>query len=189
MPRPRTNPVTASLVAKIAPFVAAFLFLATSIAGYTLIVQPELQKYLPGGPLDEAAKRQIVDNRKSYLTGLKGLDTLYTQYGSGDASVIPSILPSAPDLPSIFTSYEQLAKQMGIGLESVDIVSQDTKIKSIPGARQVVISLKFDGVDYTKFKKLLTLLESNSRFTDVMSFDIQPDSQFANFTVQTYYAK
>lgn len=181
------NPISPQIIAKATPTVAAVLCLTVSAIGYVFLVAPEMEKYRPGGPLDVEAKRQVVQNRKQYLSDLKKLNQLYEEYGSGEQNVVSSIIPNDKDVSSLFATYELLAKQMKIGLESIDIVSQDGKVKNIPGAREIVISLKFSGVNYTKFKEVLSVLETYGRFTDVLSFDIQPESQFANINIRTYY--
>lgn len=188
MPQQERTSQNSLFVQKLAPFGAGVIFLVVSIAGYFLVIQPEISKFLTGGPLDVEVKKQIVENRKAYLSDMRALDALYEQYGKGDTSKISTILPSSKDLPSLFSSYERLAKNMGIGLQSIDIVTQDGKVKNVPGVKEVLISLKFANIDYVKFKKLLAVLEANARFTDVVSFDIQPDSQFATLNIKTYYS-
>lgn len=155
---------------------------------FVTVIQPEIQKYRPGGKFDVEEKKKIVEDRRVYLEDLKKLNALYQQYGEGTESKLARMLPVSPDVANIFTSYERFAKKMGVSLQSIDIVGQDGKVKNVPGAREVLISLSFSNVDYAKFKQLLKALEANSRFTDVVSFDIAPDSQAASVNVRTYYS-
>lgn len=180
--------LSASALAHSTPILCALAFAAIAIAGFFAVIRPEIEQYQPGGPLDVQAKRQIVENRKQYLSDLKKLNQLYTAYGAGDASALSVILPGAKDLPALFAGYESLARRMKFGLQSIDIISADGKVKGSPAAKEIIVALKLDSVDYAKFKELLHILENSSRLTDIISFDIQPDSKFANITLKTYYA-
>lgn len=173
---------------RLVPLLAAILFAGVFGALFMLVIAPEIQKYRPGGQFDVEEKKKIVENRRLYLEDLKKLQALYEQYGEGEQSKLNMVLPSGPDIATIFSSYERFAKKMGVSLQSIDIVSQDGKVKNNPGAKEVLISLSFTNVDYAKLKILLKALETHARFTDVVSFDSSPDSQAAGINIRTYYS-
>ncbi len=179
--------MSSKLIASSTPIVSGLMFAVIAALCFVYFIQPEIKQYEPGGPLDVEAKRTIVANRKQYLLDLKKLNELYTTYGVGEQSIVSTMLPSGKDIPGIFAGYELLAKRMKIGLESIDIVNQDGKAKGIAGAKEIVVSLRLSNVDYAKFKEFLNVLETSSKFIDVVSFDIQPESRFSNVTLKTYY--
>ncbi len=166
---------------------AAVLFIGVAGSLYFFVVQPELARYLPGGSRDLQAKKEIIASRQTYLDDLRKLQASYQSYGSGTDNSIDKMLPSGKDIPDIFTNYEQFAKKMGVGVQLIDIVSQDASVKGLSGVKEIDVSLRFNNVDYQKFKELLKALESSGRLTDIISFDIQPDSRSASMLVKNYY--
>ena len=182
-----TSSLNQQLITKATPLACGLVFVVIVAIFFVYLIQPEIRQYEPGGPLDVEAKRKIVEDRKQYLDDLRKLNTLYTTYGVGEQSAVSTIVPDAKDIPGVFSGYELLAKRMKIGLESIDIINQDGKAKGIPGAKEIIVSLRLSNVDYAKFKDFLGVLETSSRFIDVVSFDIQPESRFSTVTLKTYY--
>lgn len=177
----------AASLGKLLPIIAVLVFVAVGLPLFFLLIQPEVSVYLPGGSRDLDATRQIIQSRREYLSDLRKLVALYDVYGKGDAALIKRVLPSEKNIPEVFAFYERLAKRMGIGLQSIDIVSQDASAKGLSGVKEMSISLRFTAVDYQKFKELLKLFESSSRVTEILSFDIQPESRNATLLIKTYY--
>lgn len=169
------------------PLAMIALFFVVILAAYTMVLDREIRKYMPGGSFHTDTEREIVQSRTAYAQDLEMLYQLYTTYGSGTANAVEQIIPTDKEIPSLFAAYERVAKKLKVGLETLDIVNVDAISKTAQGAREMTISLKFSNVDYERFKQLLEIFETLMRFTDVISFDLQPETRFANLMIKIYY--
>lgn len=170
------------------PFLIVLIFAAVFGPFFYYIIQPELQKYLPGGPSNYTAIKQLLDSRTTYRNDLKSLADFVAQSEAREQDPIALILPSSEDIPTLYALFEKLAKDVGVGLQVVDIASggsdpQDAK----EPIRKVRISLRFINVDYDSLKRLLTALETNIRLTTIESLAYDPVNQFASVSIFTYY--
>ncbi len=174
-------------IGRLVPILAPLVFVVIALPLFLLLVMPQFSDYLPGGSRDLEATRQIIQSRRQYLEDLRQLKVLHEKYGDGNAALMNRILPGDKSIPDVFAYYERLAKRMRVGLQSIDIVSQDAPAKGLSGVKEMNISLKFSGVDYKKLKELLKMFEDSSRITEVLSFDIQPEGRSAAMMIKTYY--
>lgn len=183
-----TNP-GATVIEKLMPLVVVLIFLAVLAPTYFFLLQPELNKYLPGGDQNIETARELLAKRKIYASQLKPLQELYEQYGNGSQSnVIETILPPELDIPTIYATFERIGNDLDIGVQSIDIGSVEGASSSVAGVKSVTISMKMSGVGYEKMKEILRYLETSMRLTDVNVIDFDPRSKFLSLTMRVYYS-
>lgn len=178
----------ATIFDTVSPFLIVIIFAAVFGTAYTYLVQPELQKYLPGGPLNYHTVNDLLTSRQQYRDNLEGLFTFYKKATANAQDPLTMVLPSDKDIPTLYALFEKIAKDSSAGLQVIDISSKDGSAKNTDGKiKQVEISLRFVNVDYAGLKRLLAALETNIRLTTIKDIAFDPANSIANFTVTTYY--
>ncbi len=167
--------------------VVVFIFVAGLIGFYT--TWPRVEMLLPGNALDRGAVDRQLQERRDYLTSLKGLVALQEDKNSPNNVALHYALPTDKDIPSLFVAYEVLARQRLVDLVSVDIVTPDVNAAeaSKKGMKQLNASLKFEKVRYANLKELLNDFEQLQRISDIQSFGYDAKSGFMTMNVATYY--
>lgn len=170
------------------PFLIVLIFAGVFGSFYYYIIQPELQKYLPGGPVNESEVKLLLDTRTTYRSDLKALSDFVQRAEENQQDPIALVLPSNADVPTLYALFEKLASDVGVGLQVVDIGSEREGAQETLGQiRRVPITLRFINVDYHALKRLLTALEQNIRLTTVETLAYDPINQSISLTVVTYY--
>ncbi len=181
------NTKRAQLLQKTLPLDILLIFVAVWGSFYYFFFQHEIQKFLPGGTYHTQTEQQQLRDRQSYLEDLKKLKTLQETYGADNKGALSQIIPATKDVPLIFSMYERVAHEHNLGLQLIDIVSQDASRKDAPGVREMVVALKLTNVDYKRLKELIRDIEKSARLTDVLSFDFDPEAQTLSLNVKLYY--
>lgn len=170
------------------PFLIVIIFAVVFVSFFYYIIQPELQKYLSGGPLNVETVQELLKSRKVYHDDLNGLFTFYTTAIQAKADPLTMILPSNKDVPTLYALFEKIGKDAAVGLQVIDISDNGEQAKKTKGQiRKVPIALRFVNVDYPGLKRLIATLESNIRLTTIEDFSFDPTNNIASFSVATYY--
>ena len=166
--------------------IALVVFMAVASLGGWFLIKPELDKFAPNNELNATTQQDILTQRKNYLTDLKTLADLAE--GKGLTSNVPlsAIIPDNADLPTLFASYEALARNRGLQVAAVDITLPTEKAGK-PTGNVVGASLKIAQTHYGTFKSFLQDLETLDRLGDVKSFGYDAKSGFANITIAHYF--
>jgi hypothetical protein len=101
---------------------------------------------------------------------------------------------SENDSQEVFGIFEEAGREVGATLQVIDIakvVNANAKPAGTGSGniQDMTISLKYAGIDYQRFKKLLRHFEILKRLTDVTALSFDPVGQFAGFTVKVYYTQ
>jgi len=178
----------ATMFDAVSPFLIVIIFAVVFGGGYTYFIQPELQKYLPGGPLNYNTVHDVLSSRQQYRDNLNALFTFYKETSAHAQDPLAMILPSDKDIPTLYALFEKNAKDVGVGLQVIDIAKKDENVKNMEGKiKKVEISLRFVNVDYAGLKRLLEALQTNIRLTTINDMAFDPQNGIVNFSVTTYY--
>ncbi len=178
----------ATIFDAVSPFLIVIIFAIVFGGAYTYFIQPELQKYLPGGPLNYQTVKDVLTSRTQYRDNLNALFTFYKGTTANAQDPLAMVLPSDKDIPTLYALFEKIAKDVGVGLQVIDISQKDENAKNTDGKiKEVAISLRFVNVDYAALQRLLTALEGNIRLTTINDISFDPANSIANFSVTTYY--
>lgn len=170
------------------PFLVVLIFAGVFGSFYYYSIQPELQKYLPGGSVNETEVKLLLDSRTAYRNDLKALSDFVKRAEESQQDPIALALPSNADVPTLYALFEKLASDVGVGLQVIDIGAEREGAKETQGQiRRIPITLRFVNVDYPTLQRLLTALEQNIRLTMVETLAYDPINQSASLTVFTYY--
>jgi len=185
---PEMQKTSVRILEAITPFLIVTIFAAIFGSFFYYIIQPELQKYLPGGPLNIASVQDLLQSRKAYRDDLNGLFTFYKSLTDKAQDPLMMVLPSNSDVPTLYALFEKIAVDVNVGLQVIDISDQGSDAKNTSGIiKSVPISLRFINVDYSTLKRLIDALESNIRLTTIDNFSYDPINHIASFSVKTYY--
>ncbi len=184
----QTQKLSVRIFEALTPFCIVIIFAVVFVSFFYYIIQPELQKYLSGGPLNVTTVQELLKSRKAYHDDLKGLFTFYTTATQQKTDPLALILPSDKDVPTLYALFEKIGKDADVGLQVIDISSNGEQAKKTKGQiRKVPIALRFVAVDYAGLQRLIATLESNIRLTTIEGFTFDPTNKIASFTVDTYY--
>lgn len=181
---------TVKIFDTIVPFLVVLIFAAVFGSFFYYIIQPELQKYLQGGPANYASVKELLDSRTVYRNDLNGLAEFASAAEQNGQDPIALVLPSNEDVPTLYALFEKLAKDAGVGLQVIDISQKTEDAKSAKSQiRAALIQLRYVNVDYPTLKRLIEVLESNIRLTRITSLSYDPAGQTASILVSVYYFK
>jgi hypothetical protein len=170
------------------PFLIVIIFAAVFGSFFYYIIQPESQKYLPGGPSNEFSVKELLKSRKTYRDDLNGLFTFYTSSKTQEQDPLTMILPSDKDVPTLYALFEKMAKDIDVGLQVIDISDARETTKSARSmVKRVPVALRFVNVDYGGLKRIIAALEHNGRLTAIENYSYDPGNNVASFSVVTYY--
>lgn len=172
------------------PFLIVLIFASVFGSFFYYIIQPEMQKYLPGGPANYTSVKELLDSRTSYRNDLKSLADFASVAEKNGQDPIALVLPSNEDVPTLYALFEKMAKDAGVGLQVIDISQRAEDAKNAKGQiREVPVQLRYVNVDYETLKRLISVIESNIRLTRIKSLSYDPVGQALSILVTTYYFK
>ncbi len=170
------------------PFLIVIIFALVFVSFFYYIIQPSLQNYLPGGPVNVGTVQELLKSRRVYKDDLNGLFSFYTSSKKAPQDPLVMIFPSDKDVPTLYALFEKLAQDIDVGLQVIDISENGSDAKNTRGQiRKVPISLRFVNVDYAGLKRVISVLESNIRLTAIDNFSYDPINKTASFSIATYY--
>lgn len=179
---------SAKLFDVLVPFLVVLIFAGVFGLSFYYVIQPELQKYLPGGQQNYPSVKELHDSRVAYRNDLQSLAEFVAQTSSDAQDPITWVLPSNDDVPTLYALFEKIAKDVNVGLQVIDIANTaEDAIKTKSQIRSVPIELRFVNVDYATLKRLITTLESNIRLTTLESLSYDPLGETVSIAVHTYY--
>lgn len=164
---------------------AGMVFVVVVALGGWFLIKPELDKFAPDSELNATTQQMILTQRKNYLADLKILADLAEGKGVTSGVPLSAIVPDNTDLPTLFASYEALARNHGMQVASVDMALPSEKGKT--SGTTVNASIKVSQTRYTTFKSFLRDLEALDRLADVKSFGYDGKSGFANISIAHYF--
>ncbi len=170
------------------PFLIVLIFAGTFGSFFYFVIQPELQKYLPGGPVNVETVKTLLGSRQTYRDDLKNLADFYKATIANKQDPLMMVLPSKEDIPTLYATFEKIAQDASVSLQSIEIIKQGEDAKNTKGQiRTVSIAVRFGGLDYEGLKRLIDILELNMRLTHITSVQFDPQNHSASFSVETYY--
>lgn len=177
------------LLDRIAPLFIVLIFGVVFGFFFIRVIQPEYQKYLPGGPLHADTEKMRLQDRTRYRDDLKKLFDLYKENTSGELDQLSLLVPPTQDVPTLLAGTEKLIRSQGVSLQSIEFVGVDSDVKPIkPGIFQFQISLQITQVDYPRLKNVLRALETQIRLTDLESINFDPSAKTASIIGKVYWS-
>ncbi|MBI4054094.1 MAG: type 4a pilus biogenesis protein PilO [Candidatus Doudnabacteria bacterium] len=166
-----------------------FLAVAVIIAIGTLLLWPKFQQMR-----EERVNLQKTesehDQKKRTVEGIEKLVRNFKSKAE-QLAIVEQTLPSAPEVPQLLASLEQLALQSGMSVMGILVTdptladarfrpkqaTSDNQLGAIP--KPELVELKIDlslSGDYGNFANLLDALERNQRLFEVSSITAEPNS-------------
>lgn len=177
------------LLDRIAPLLIVIIFGVIFGFFFIRVIQPEYQKYLPGGPLHADTEKIRLQDRIRYRDDLKKLYDLYKENTSGELDQLSLLVPPTQDISTLLAGTERLIRSNGASLQSIEFVGVDSDVKQIkPGIQQFQVSLQITQVDYPRLKNVLRALETQIRLTDLESIDFDPSAKTASIIGTVYWS-
>lgn len=184
----QSKKLSVQILDALTPFLIVIIFAAVFGSFFYYIIQPELQKYLPGGPVNLFSVQELLKSRKLYRDDLNGLFSFYTSSSKQTQDPLMMILPSGKDVPTLYALFEKMAQDADAGLQVIDISEARENAKNTKGQiKKVPVSLRYVNVDYAALKRIIAALESNIRLTSIENYSYDPTNKVANFSVAVYY--
>lgn len=182
------NRTRALFLDRITPILIVCVFGGVVIPAFLYLIQPQLLEYFPGSELHTATQAEILKSREAYLKDLKTFHSLYKEKGLGPDSELFQLIPTGGKTEDLFGMFEAAGEAVGASLQVVDIARVvGAKNASKEDIHTISLTLKYAGLDYETFKKLLMYFETSKRLTDVSAFSFDPVGRFASFSVKVYY--
>jgi len=166
------------------------------VIGFLYIVRPKYNNIVKGIQLtiEEKENDKVVMER--YITRLQSYQESYNSVSSGNKEAINSMIPEEYDKEELFAYMDNLAKHIGLTLNSASI-SENKKKGSVLDLEQakdraiqeIGMSLGFSGVDYRTLKQVLAAFENSLRLIDVKTVAFSPGDNSLSVELTTYYIK
>lgn len=186
------------------------------VLGLFIFWLPQYNKLKNTGILERQQTQEILQSRESYLQQVKYMKNAYDKIDSNIINTVDNILPQDQDVYLLYTKMEQLAKDNGLTLLSVNIndsaaadttaaanmiVPTDTIeiLDAQPTAatstsfssgsiKEVAINISVSGIDsYEKYKKFLVSLENNPLILNLDAITYVASSGNYTFTLKTHF--
>ncbi len=184
------NKARALILDVVTPILIVVVFGGLVVPAFLYLIQPEMNKYFPGSILHVNTQADIVRARETYLADLRAFYELYKEKGLGASSEIFTLVPEGAKTEDLFGIFEAAGSKFGASLQVIDIASPAVaKTPPKENIQKLILTLKYAGLDYPAFKKLLMYFETSKRLTDVTAFSFDPVGRFASFTVEVYYTR
>lgn len=168
------------------PIITVALGLAYLVAGYLLVLLPQLQKVTSGIQGEIDALRVGIEADTAYSASLEERVAEFRQMNSEKKAMVGHAVPLEPQVPDLFVQYDAIARKNGLVMESID-AQEDPASITPEGIVTVRISMNLTGAPYANFKAYLNDVEHNERLADVQSVLFVPDSGTYGVILHTYY--
>ncbi len=172
------------------------LFLVLS---YFVFLGPKFQATQAAISANTEEKQMLYETTQKRLMSLKAISDIYQKISPADMQKFNSVLPDAYVKERLFGEIEEIIGQGGWLVTSISISAptgapaagtETAAAASSALARKNVgtisLNLNISAIDYSGFKNLLHLLESNLRLFDVTSVSFSPNNS-VNLVLTTYY--
>lgn len=181
-------------------FVLGVLLIVFVLAWF-LILQREYIALRQSGIIGYEATIERLQDRQDYLSGLRQMEESYEELNQEQLRQLEYLLPTGFDVSSTIARMEDFARQSGLSLLSVDVVSgrevqtganettaQNDVTFSNKNIREASISMNLatDG-SYEQLKRFLDTLDSFVPVLNLKSISYTPATASYAIQVQTYY--
>lgn len=173
------------------------------ILSYFVFLGPKFRATQAAISANTEEKQLLYETTQKRLASLKAISDIYQKISPADMQKFNSVLPDAYVKERLFGEIEEIIGQGGWLVSSISIsAAPDAAAAGTPAAGTeaaaapptlagkrvgtVTLNLNISAVDYSGFKNLLRLLESNLRLFDVESVSFSPNNT-ANIILTTYY--
>ncbi|MDD5043121.1 MAG: hypothetical protein PHD51_00420 [Patescibacteria group bacterium] len=169
----------------ITPLVAILIL----VLGLFFILKPKYNEVKISGALNLEAKQEELAAKKLYLEQLISLRENYGSISEDDIAKIRGILPLEEDIPGLMAQFEKIVQGSGFNLSSLNISPAKNlfKNKGDEDVKKLLVVATIAGGDYSKFKDMLSVVESNLRLFDVRSINFTSGSDLYTLNISTYY--
>lgn len=179
------------------------LFLA---AAYFLFLGPKFRETQDLIKTNTESQINLYRLSQKKLATLQAIVEIYKKIDPADLQKFNGILPEAYVKERLFGELEEIVASGGWLLKSVNIEAPDPAAapsvvppaggaETVGGAvadknlGKINLMLSVSAIDYSGFKNLLRLLETNLRLFDVTQINLSPSGSSADLTLTTYYYK
>ena len=183
------NKTRALILDTVTPILIVLVFGGVVIPAFLYLIEPQMREYFSGGAFHRNTQADILKNRETYLGDLRGFYEFYKDKGLGGDTELTALVPAGGKTEELFGVFEAAGQEFGASLQVIDIArtpSAKTRKESI---QDIMFTLKYAGVDYETFKKLLAYFETSQRLTDITAISFDPVGRFASITVKVYYTQ
>ncbi len=166
------------------------------IIGFLYILRPKYDNIVKGIQLtiEEKENDKVVMER--YITRLQSYQESYNSISNSNKEAINKMIPEEYDKEELFAYMDNLAKHIGLTLDSASIGEAKKKgsvldlEQSKTGLiQEIEMSLSFSGVDYRTLKQVLAAFENSLRLIDVRNIAFSPSENSLSVELTTYYIK
>ncbi len=172
-------------------FIVVVVLIVLTVA-YFLIIKPKYDLTMAAITVNIEQQQKLYSEQVKKLNNLKTISSLYEKISPADLKKFNGVLPDQYVKESLFGELEEIVSQNGFILTSVSINKEeptggeDGSIKSAK-VGSLNMQLAISTIDYSGFKNLLRLIESNLRLFDITNLSFSPAANTANLTLTTYY--
>lgn len=163
------------------------------LASYFLILRPKYDSTMTAISLNYEQQQRLYVNQQKKLNNLKIIADLYNKISVADLKKFDGVLPDSYVKERLFGEIDEIITTNGFILNSISIDKSEPAAPAegavVPSAKTgtLNIQLAISAIDYSGFKNLLKLLETNLRLFDITQLSFSPSGNSANLTLTTYY--
>jgi len=191
-------------------FIVVYVVVITVAVGYFYLLSPKYKKIIANNKMYQNAKQLEKDQLNRAVENYQKYQTVYMGIPDIDKERINTFLPDYNDSEELLIyarnmmnrgGYKLLAVNLGLATDKETRVANGSMIKKIienPESDIAVaadelgtidIDLKVGEVNYGTIKKLLSFIERDARFFDIVHVDFSLANRTADLKLKAYYLK
>lgn len=180
-----------------------FIAITALVVAYFIVIKPKYDETMAAIQANIEQQQKLYSDQQKKLNSLKTVSDLYSKISSSDLKKFNGVLPDDYVKERLFGEMDEIIKQNGFILNSVQInkaekkdetkkaLSEEERAAAAPviktNVSEITIQLSLSAVNYTGFKNLLKLLETNLRLFDVTQVNFSPSDNAVSLSLTTYY--
>lgn len=169
---------------------------------YFFVIRPKYDETMAAIQTNIEKQQKLYSEQQKKLNSLVTISNLYSKISSSDLKKFNGVLPDDYVKEKLFGELDEIISQNGFILNSVEITKTDKKTdakkeaatdakETVPEIKTNVSSLTIEmslsAVNYSGFKNLLKVLETNLRLFDITQVAFAPGGNSATISLTTYY--
>ncbi|MFA6995608.1 MAG: hypothetical protein WC249_04390 [Patescibacteria group bacterium] len=171
-----------------------FLFLA-----YWLVLSPKFLSVQDSIKTSLTSEEKLYASSQKKLAALSDINKVYEKIKlTADLQKFNTVLPGSYAPERLFGELEEIITTGGWVLDNISINTSNNasstdntaktgKTNTVSGLEKINVTLAVSGINYTGFKRLLRILETNLRLMDISSVNFSPSNNTVNLNLVTYY--
>ncbi|MGI6374002.1 MAG: hypothetical protein ACOX0C_01580 [Patescibacteria group bacterium] len=157
------------------------------LLAYLAVILPKYQEVASLTQDNLNRQQLLLTEQRRKLVNLQAISQAYDLLPELDVNKFNQVLPDQYVKERLFGELEEIVTKNGFITNSISLSQEPPEAGSPTKIGTVTAELNISTIDYSGFKRMLRVLESNLRLLDVTNLSFSPGGNTANLSLTTYY--